>query len=122
MAQDPYGFVEGNAGDASSAASQAMWFGIASAILASIGICACYMPYFAASPLGIYAAYKGFAALNTATEARDRNMATAGLTAGIIAGMVSTMFVLFILAYLAFLLIYFVFVVVIIGAGAASNM
>ena len=121
MAQDPYGYVEAATGEASGAASQAMWFGVASAIFASVGLCACYMPYFVASPLGIYAAYKGFQALNVATEARDRNMATAGLTAGIIAGLVSTMFVLFILAYVAFFVIYFIFIFLMVGVGAAGN-
>jgi hypothetical protein len=121
MAQDPYGFSESSAPVSSTAASQAMWFGIAGSMLASVGICACYAPYFAAAPLGLYGAYQGYVALQVAQDPRERNMATAGVVSGLLSGLVSSLFVMFIVAYVGFLCLYMLFMFLVIGAGAAGN-
>lgn len=121
MAQDPYGFPETAATGSSSDAVNAMWYGIASAILTAVGICACYVPYFIGAPLGFLAAWKGMKAMEGAVDARDKAMATAGMVSGLIGGIISGLFSLFILMYVAFLLLYFVVIIIFVGVAGASG-
>jgi hypothetical protein len=120
MANDPYGFSDDALPSASGDATRAMWFGTIAAVLGSVGVCFCYLPYFAALPMGFYGAYLGTKHLGAADE-RDRAMATVATVSGLVSGIVSTGFVLFMLMYIMLLVVYFVFVVVLIGAGASGG-
>ena len=75
---------------------------------------------YASRPMGAYAAWRGFAAMNVG-DPRDRTMATAGVVSGGVSALISGMFVVFWLLYLAFIALYFVFIFVLIGAGAMSG-
>jgi uncharacterized membrane protein len=123
MAPDPYGFEDSAPTGASSGddASRAMWFSVSSALLAAVGMCFCYVPYFVALPLGIYGAYLGQRALSTTTDTNGRSMATAGLVAGIISSLVSGMFSLFIVLYAMFIVAYIAIVAVFVAAAGASG-
>ncbi|MDP2308156.1 MAG: hypothetical protein Q8P18_19205 [Pseudomonadota bacterium] len=122
MPTDPYGFEDSApVGTSSGDASRAMWFSVSSAMLTSVGMCACYVPYFVALPLGIYGAYLGSRALSTTTDVNGRSMATAGLVAGIISSLVSGMFALFIALYALVIVAYIAIVFVAIVFAAASG-
>ena len=124
MARDPYGF-EDTAPPASAEgdASQAMWFGVIAAMLGSVGVCFCYLPYLVALPMGIYAAWKGYLAVSAAVppHPKDRAMATAGLVSGTISAVVSGMFVVFLLLYALLVVGYIVIVFLAVGAGAFAE-
>lgn len=120
MANDPYGFSDEALPATTGDATRAMWFGTIAAVLGSVGVCFCYLPYFVALPMGFYGAYLGTKHLGS-TDARDRSMATVATVSGLVSGIVSTGFVLFILMYVLFLVVYMVMIFVIIGAGAASD-
>lgn len=124
MPQDPYGFKDAapppslEGGDA----SRAMWAGVTSALLGTVGICFCYIPYFFALPLGLYAAWSGYKCIGAAAaDGRDRTMATAGMVSGGVASLISGAFVAFWLMYLLFFVLYFVFVFVMIGVAAIAQ-
>ncbi|MES2644979.1 MAG: hypothetical protein V4850_36165 [Myxococcota bacterium] len=125
MAPDPYGFEDSapTGGSSGDDASRAMWFSLSSALLAAVGICGCYVPYFAALPLGIYGAYLGQRALSTTTltDTNGRSMATAGLVAGIVSSLVSGMFTLFAIFYALFLVLYMGVIFAAIAAAGASG-
>lgn len=120
MAQDPYGFDEsapatGRADDA----PRAMWLALGAAFLGSIGICFCYLPYLAALPMGIYAAYLGSRALNHAKDEPTRTMANAALVSGMLSTGVNAMFSLFFLIYALMMIAYMgIFFVAMIGVAA----
>lgn len=126
MPTDPYGFEDsaptgGASGGASGEASRAMWFAVSSALLTSVGMCFCYVPYFIALPLGIYGAYLGSRALSTTTDVNGRSMATAGLVAGILSSLVSGMFALFIALYALLIVAYLAIVFVAVAFSAVSG-
>lgn len=121
MSQDPYGFPEAAPAAGAADVSTALWLGVASALLAAVGVCMCYVPYFIALPVGAYGAYKGYQALATVTDARDRTMATVALVAGTISTVISGIFAVFILAYAVFFVLYMGVVMAAIGFGAASE-
>lgn len=122
MAQDPYGFDDAApAGTPTGDASRALWFSVSAALLTSVGMCACYVPYFVAAPLGAYGAYLGSRALPLARDDSTRTMATAGVVAGAVSSVVSGMFALVILMYVAFLVIYLAIIFVAVFAGIASE-
>lgn len=119
MAQDPYGFTPAAAGSSvgGGSASLAMWLGVGAAMLSSVGICFCYLPYVAAFPMGVAAMWYGSRAMSGASAGDDagRSMATAGMLSGLLSALISGTFLLFIAAYL---LLYFVIAVVaLIGAA-----
>jgi hypothetical protein len=115
---DPYGYP-----DAATPrdAAGALWIAVAAIICTSVGLCACYLPYLAGAPLGVWAAIRANAALAGATDPRDRTMATASLVMGIVSAVVSGLISLFILAYVAFFALYMLIVVVAVGVGAATG-
>ena len=99
MSQDPYGF---QSAAPTGEGSQAMWMGVIASLLTAVGACFCYLPYFVALPLGIYAMVKGSRSMSV--ESPDgRSMATAGMVSGGVAAVVSGLFVLFIVTYLLFI-------------------
>lgn len=114
MAQDPYGFTPAAAGSSAPAgpASLAMWLGVGSAMLTSVGFCFCYIPYFLALPMGVAAVWYGSQAsgARAPTDDAGRSMAMAGMVSGLLSAIVSGMFLLFILFYLLMYL----------GIGAAA--
>lgn len=119
MAQDPYGFKEqvAPAGDP----SRAMWNGVIATICASVGMCACYVPYFIGAPLGLYAAWTANQALQVATDPRDRALATAGLVSGLVGGLVCLAWATFIAIYALIIVLYMVIGFFAIFAAAASG-
>ncbi|MFZ5478582.1 MAG: hypothetical protein ACOZNI_17560 [Myxococcota bacterium] len=117
MSTDPYGYPETLPPDG----SKTLWTAVTAMILTSIGICACYVPYFVAAPLGIWAAIRANAAMAAATDPRDRLLASASLVMGAVSGLISGMFSLFILMYAAFVALYVVVVFAAIGMGIASE-
>jgi hypothetical protein len=123
MAQDPYGYVDSAPRGGSGDAAQAMWFGVAAAMLGSVGICFCYMPYFVSLPLGLYATVKGYRSLggDSADDTKGRAMATAGMISGLLSSIVSGMFVVFWLMYLLVIVLYVVLAFVMVGAAAISG-
>ncbi len=125
MARDPYGY-EDTAPPASAEgdASQAMWFGVTAAMLGSVGVCFCYLPYVVALPMGAYAAWKGYRAVSAAVppHPKDRAMATAGLVSGTISALVSGMFVVFLLMYVVLVVAYMAMLFLVLGAGIAEGM
>ncbi len=97
-----------------------MWLALTAALLGSVGICFCYVPYVVALPIGIYAAWLGSRALATATDENGRSMATAGLVSGIISSLVNAMFAVFFLFYAFMFVAYIGIVIVAIAAGASE--
>ncbi|MDP2315054.1 MAG: hypothetical protein Q8P41_19295 [Pseudomonadota bacterium] len=122
MSQDPYGFPDAApSGGAGDDASRAMWLSLSAALLGSVGICFCYVPYLVALPLGIYGAYLGSRALSAAVEEKSKAMATAGLVGGILSGLVSGMFALFFLLYALMAVVYVFIIAAAIAAAAADG-
>lgn len=104
MAQDPYGFTPAAPGSsiAASSASLAMWLGVASAMLSSVGMCFCYLPYVVAFPMSVAAVWHASKTLNGASPGDDsgRSMALAGMVSGLLSALVSGAFLLFIALYM----------------------
>ncbi|MFN7144967.1 MAG: hypothetical protein ACK4YP_14415, partial [Myxococcota bacterium] len=118
---DPYGFPESTPGAGGGDVTTALWLGVASALLAAVGVCMCYVPYFIALPVGAYGAYKGYQALASVTDARDRTMATVALVTGSISAVISAIFAVFVIAYAVFFVLYMGVIMAAIGMGAASE-
>jgi hypothetical protein len=121
MSTDPYGWND--TGAKADDASRAMWYGVSAAVLASFGPCLCYVPYFAALPLGIMALVSGSRALRGGgpTDENERAMATAGVLSGATSSALGAMVIVTALLYVAFLFLYFVIIVGAIASGAASD-
>jgi hypothetical protein len=81
---------------------------MAAALAASIGPCVCYLPYLVAIPLGGYAAWAGYQAMQRGNSA-ERTMGTAGMVGGglaaLLGGVVFGLFALYIIAVMAFAMI-----------------
>jgi hypothetical protein len=119
MAQDPYGFPEGTTPAAPSDVSTAMWLGVSACMLASVGVCMMYLPYFVALPLGATAVYRAWPTFTGAAQgdAKDKQMATVAVVSGGVSAAISGMFALFALLYFLFLAVY---MIIIFGALAAG--
>lgn len=114
---DPYGYAAD--APATTDPARVLWMGIAAASLASIGVCACYMPYFVALPMGAWAVWKGSQMKRAGGDPKEQIMLDAGMVSGGISAAVSSMFVLFWLAYLGFIALYFVVIMVVVAAEAS---
>lgn len=119
MAQDPYGFTPAAAGSSMGGgpASRAMWLGVVSAMLSSVGMCFCYAPYLVAFPMGVAAVWYGSQSMRTSpADDPGRAMASAGMVSGMLSALVSGAFLLFVALYL---MLYFgILVAALIGAAA----
>ncbi len=116
---DPYGYVE--TAPAADLPSRVMWNGIIATVCAAMGMCACYIPYFIGAFLGLYAAWNANKVLQTATDERDRAMATAGLVSGLVGGLICCAWCCFVLLYAFFILAYIVVIFLAIGGAALSQ-
>lgn len=117
MTKDPYGYTD--AGPVSVPVVNVLWYSVGACICAALGMCACYIPFFIGSPLGLYGAWHANKALAAAKDERDRSVASAALAAGLAGGLVSTMFAVFILMYMLFFAVYLAFMVLVMGAAAS---
>ena len=106
---DPYGYDGEAAKPAASSASQAMYTGIFALVLAAVGPCLCYAPYFVALPLGGYAMFAGSQVRSG--DPAERAMGVGGVVAGGVAAVLSGLFLCAMLAY----------VVVVFGLVALGN-
>ncbi len=116
MATDPYGYADST--DSSVPVTTALWYSVGACMCAALGMCACYIPFFIGSPLGLYGAWQANKALATAKGDQERAVATAALAAGVVGGLVSTMFALFIMLYLLFFVLYFVVIMLAVAGGS----
>ena len=122
MSNDPYGFPPApNEAPPQTAPLEVLWLAVAATLCTSIGICACYLPYFVGAPLGAWAAWRSFEVVSRATDERDRAIGNASLMMGLVSAAVSGMFALFILAYVMIFALYFVAVLALAGAGFAAS-
>lgn len=126
MAQDPYGFKDSgpvalDATGASADATRAMQLALCSALLGSVGVCFCYVPYLIALPMSVYAAFLGNRALRAVTTEEGRALANGGLVGGILAACVSAIFSLFFLLYLGIMVVYFGAIVAVLGAASTQQ-
>jgi len=126
VAQDPYGFKDSgpvalDAAGASADAARAMWLALGAALLGSVGICFCYVPYLIALPMSVYAAFLGNRALRAVTTEDGRALANGGMVGGVVAACVSAMFSLICLLYLGFIIVYFGVIVAAVGAAATQQ-
>lgn len=98
-------------------ASRAMWLGVGSAMLSSVGMCFCYAPYVVAFPMGVAAMWHASRSMREAAPGDDtgRSMATAGMVSGLLSALVSGAFLLFVALYL--MLYVGILVVALIGAA-----
>lgn len=112
MRSDPYGFpeaaapVQGTGRDA----IRALWAGIAALILGAIGPCGCYLPWLLALPLSGAAVYYGTRSSRapevTASEGL-RAASNAGLAGGLVALVLSLLYVMIFLFYMLYMVVVF---------------
>jgi hypothetical protein len=119
MPNDPYGYAPEL--PVATDLSRLLWSGVISAILSAVGMCACYIPFFVGAPLGLWSAWRGMKALETATDPRDRTMATAAMVSGLLGGLISSAWVMFVLLYALLIVAYMIMIMVFVGAAGANN-
>lgn len=101
---DPYGFPESTPESSGSSPLLALWCGAGASLCMAIGPCMCYMPYLFAFPLTFLAIIYGWRGY-TSLSGFEKQTAMVGLVMGLVCGMLLSVFILMIVAYLVLMVV-----------------